>query len=236
MSEVVVRHLPVQRSARYALAGSHAPLRELWVVLHGYRQLAERFLGRFTRHAEDGRWIVAPEALNRFYLDPGPGRHGPESRVGATWMTREDRDAEIADYVAYLDRLVAHLFDTADGGGQTPVGVLGFSQGGHTAARWAVLGARRPARVVLWGSDLPHDLDPEAARERLREVDLVLVRGAGDEHRDLDLERRHDERLRGWGVVPRYLEHPGGHELDRRVLEVVLDQNSPIRPISGTSS
>lgn len=211
-------------------------MRELWVVLHGYRQLAERFLARFRDHAVDGRWIVAPEALNRFYLDPGPGRHGPESRVGATWMTREDRECEIADYVAYLDRLVAHLRDGAAGGGRVPLGVLGFSQGGHTAARWAVAGAHPPGRVVLWGSGLPHDLDPESARLRLAATELVLVQGARDEHRLPRLEAEQDALLRDWGVGAGRLEHAGGHELDAELLAAVLDQNEPIRPISGTSS
>ena len=52
---------------------------------------------------------MAPEALSRFYADVTPGRHGPTSTVGATWMTREDRENEIRDYVAYLDEMTDHV-------------------------------------------------------------------------------------------------------------------------------
>ncbi len=222
MSDGRVRHLAVQRSARYVLIGDDDPLDRLWVVLHGYRQLATTFIRRFVPHAGGGLWIVAPEALNRFYLDPGPGRHGPDSRVGATWMTREDRTAEIADYVGYLDRLVDHLFDEAGVDGAVPVHLLGFSQGAHTAARWAVLGRHHLEQVVLWGSDLPADLDAERAAPRLSATDLVLVEGARDEYRSESLRREQEARLREWGVTPRRLEHPGGHELDQDLLAALV--------------
>jgi predicted esterase len=235
--EPVERHLEVSRTARYALADGGAPLRELWIVLHGYRQLASRFLRRFTSLATGGRWIVAPEALNRFYLDDRPGRHGPGSPVGATWMTREDREHEIADYVAYLDRLHAHLAASAPAA--PPVGVLGFSQGVHTAARWVAAGAVRPARVVLWGSYLPEDLDPVRATARLGGTDLVFVRGRSDHHRRADLEAEHLARVRDLGLHPRIVDHEGGHALDEALLADLLApplQNSPTRPISGTNS
>jgi dienelactone hydrolase len=80
--------------------------------------------------------VVAPEALSRFYVDRGEPAAGTPARVGATWMTREDREAEIADYVRYLDRAL----DAAAGrpGAAAPaLGVLGFSQGAATACRWA---------------------------------------------------------------------------------------------------
>ena len=101
------------------------------MVLHGYRQLARRFLRRFEPVAGDHRRIVAPEGLSRFYADPGRGRHGPASAVGASWMTREDRENEIRDYVAYLDQLWQHL--RTDSPGRTRLVVLGFSQGVATA-------------------------------------------------------------------------------------------------------
>jgi hypothetical protein len=69
-------------------------------VLHGYAQLAERFL-RWFRPVDDGQtWIVAPEALSRFYLETTlKGSHGPA--IGATWLTREAREADLADHVDY---------------------------------------------------------------------------------------------------------------------------------------
>src|SRR5207244_11621240 len=88
----------VARSARYFTLGGTEP-REVWFACHGYGQLAARFLEKLRVLDDDGRCLVAPEGLSRFYLTESP----TERRVGATWMTREDRLAEIADYVRYLD-------------------------------------------------------------------------------------------------------------------------------------
>ena len=88
----------------------------MWVVCHGYRQLARRFIREFQGIAGAERRIVAPEGLSRFYLDEEGGPHGPEARVGATWMTREDRIAEIDDYVAYLDALAERESEQTDVG------------------------------------------------------------------------------------------------------------------------
>jgi hypothetical protein len=68
---------------------------------------------------------VAPEALSRFYVSQEPGRHCPVSVVGGTWMTREDRENEIRDYVRYLD--ILHDEVEIEG---VPTTVLAFSQGG----------------------------------------------------------------------------------------------------------
>src|SRR5690348_9673298 len=101
-------HIAVGRTARYVVLGSTAKtggLREVWVVLHGYGQLAATF-ARYFEILDDGtRLIVAPEALNRFYLTGPTSGPANERPVGATWMTREDREHEIEDYVAYLDTL-----------------------------------------------------------------------------------------------------------------------------------
>ena len=145
VSDPVERHLEVVRTARHWVLGEGAARSgEVWFVLHGYQQLARRFLERFEGLADGTRVIVAPEALSRFYKDQTPGRHGPESPVGAAWMTREDREREIGDYVRYLDALADRVLGPLRPGPR--VTVLGFSQGVATAARWTVLGRTRPRR------------------------------------------------------------------------------------------
>ncbi|MEJ2217163.1 MAG: hypothetical protein P8099_11165 [Gemmatimonadota bacterium] len=105
---MIERHITVSRVARYYTLGPPAiDAAEVWFVLHGYRQLAGRFLRRFEALDDGTRRIVAPEGLSRFYVDDDSGPHGPGSRVGASWMTREDREREIDDYVAYLDAVAS---------------------------------------------------------------------------------------------------------------------------------
>ena len=96
--------LAVRRTARVAVLGPEGPgVRELWYVLHGYGQLAAPFLEEFRAIDDGTRLIVAPEALSRFYEGDAKSRLHKDARVGASWMTREDREAEIADYLGYLD-------------------------------------------------------------------------------------------------------------------------------------
>ena len=103
-------HLTVQRTARYYTLGAAGPgLRQLVVACHGYGQLAGRFIRHFAPLDDGSRLVVAPEALSRFYLDEPGTAPAAERRVGACWMTREDRLHEIDDYVRYLDALYARV-------------------------------------------------------------------------------------------------------------------------------
>lgn len=204
--------LEVPRTARCALLGGASDsVSDLWVVCHGHRQLAARFLRRFLPLRSESRLLAAPEALNRFYLSQA-GSHGRDSAVGATWMTREDRRWEIRDYVRYLDRLVEQLLASlADR--DVRLRALGFSQGSATAARWAAYGGSAVDELILWSGGLPPDLDLERWGERIADLEVTLVRGEQD---DLLAPEAMDEtrrRLRSRDLSFRLLTHPGGHEL-----------------------
>ncbi len=212
------RHLVVTRSARFAVLGEQvARPAETWFVLHGYGQLAARFLRAFEPLADGTRRIYAPEALNRYYLEEGPGGHGPDSKVGATWMTREDRLTDIADYVRYLDTLYRHVFAEL-AREATRVVALGFSQGAATAARWAALGEARLDVLVLWGSGSPADLDWRAARQGHVLPPVSLVYGREDSWFDERGALVEAERLRAHGIAPTLLGFDGGHVIDAEAL------------------
>ena len=216
------RHIQVQRTARYHVLGKeHGPVQEVWFVLHGYQQLAGRFINRFRALDDGTRRIVAPEALSRFYTSQEPGRHGPTAKVGATWMTREDRLNEIQDYVAYLDALA----DQVGGGAAHParVTVLGFSQGVATAARWVTVGRVRPSRLILWGDHVPPDLDVDRAARVLAGVDVVLARGRRDPVFEHGLGAAEMERLDAAGLVYNVAEYDGGHDIDQRLLMELVE-------------
>ena len=226
MSDYREHHLTVDRTARYwTLGGDGAgDPDEVWFVLHGYKQLARRFLRRFEAIANEKRLVVAPEGLSRFYVSSGGGRHGAESVVGASWMTREDRLAEIDDYVRYLDRLA----DRFDSGAR--VTVLGFSQGVATASRWVTAGAIRPRRLLLWGDFLPPDLDLERAEEAMDGVEVVLVRGSDDPALSPKLAAREAERLAGTRLQPRTVTYIGGHDIDGGTLEALAAEPGDVGP------
>ena len=132
-------------------------------------------------------------------------------------MTREDREAEIRDYVRYLDAL-ADGFPKED----APVTVLGFSQGVATACRWVTYGRLRPERLVLWGDFLPPDLDLDAAREALAGTEIVLVRGREDPAlADAELRAAEAERIEAAGLELRVVRYEGGHDIDGPTLRAL---------------
>ena len=224
-------HVEVPRTARYYTVGDRATARTVWLALHGYGQLAGYFVRHFAEHAA-GRLVVAPEALSRFYVarERGPGEGGATgepARVGATWMTREDRLAEIGDYVRYLDRALDAATEGLDLAA-VPVGVLGFSQGAATAARWLAHRHRNgrgvPNATVVWGGALPHDFDLAGADgDALRATRLTLVVGDRDEFATEALVAEQEARLAGAGVAYTVVRYAGGHRLDGAVLGRVLD-------------
>ena len=211
-------HLAVTRTARYVTAGGSGDVREVWVAIHGFGQLARRFARMCAPLAAPHRLVVVPEALNRYYMPAESGQSNDHAKVGATWMTREDRDAEIGDYVGYLDALYDAVCAPHAARG-AKVRVLGFSQGVATATRWFALGHAPTDQLVCWAGALPHDLDLMAHGARLSTGDLLLVLGDRDEFATWAAIEAQELRLVQAGIPHRTVRFEGGHHLDRSVLE-----------------
>jgi predicted esterase len=209
---IETKHITIDRRVRFATLGKPSDaVREVWFVLHGYSQVAPRFLRYFRTLADETRVIVAPEGLHRYYIDRAT------RKIGASWMTSEDRLTDIDDYVGYLDRLYTHVFDEL-GRDSVRVTGLGFSQGVHTLCRWIALGGSRIDRAILWGATVPPDLDLEAHGTRLGAAHLHLVIGEEDEYFRGDAVHVYHERLKAHGIPFTPIPFPGGHRLDKDVL------------------
>jgi len=218
----------VPRTARYYTLGpTHGFPRELWFVVHGFGQLAGRFIQQFASLDDGTRLIVAPEALNRFYLDPIPERRNQSApRVGATWMTREFREAEIADYVTYLDRVAAEVRHHMAGASPRIV-VLGFSQGTATVSRWLASSDMRAEQLVLWGGLVPPELELAAWADRLQGAAITVVVGMRDEYATDAVVAAEGERLSLAGVPFVLQRFDGGHSIDATALDALAASFKP---------
>jgi predicted esterase len=211
--------LVVPRSARYLTAGSlDSGIDDVWILCHGYGQLASDLISSASALTRAGRLLVAPEALSRFYL-------ADHEKVGASWMTREDRLAEMEDYIRYLDLLHDQLFQVVPRS-EARLRVLGFSQGVATGARWAVRGKARLDDLILWGSALPPELDSEESLERLGRLKLTLVGGTRDEFLTDPVRAEQRSRLSRHGIAFDEMTFEGGHRLDDRTLLALSGDDS----------
>ena len=105
-----IRHIRVQKTARYAVLRPNTPANSVMFAIHGYREMVPYFIKKFQSLADQGVMVVAPEGLHRFYIE------GYSGRVGASWMTKEDRESDIIDYVDYLNQLYLdwRIIDNSD--------------------------------------------------------------------------------------------------------------------------
>ena len=212
------RIVTTRRARYYTIGGGEQPLAESWIVLHGLGQLASVFITYFESIESPSRLIVAPEALSRHYVMEQGGRSS-DAKVGATWMTRQDREAEIADYVEYLDKVWSET------GGASRVTVLGFSQGVATAARWIAVGKSRIDRFIAWAGQIPPDVDPSAFT-KLSEG-ITIVSGESDEFASWIAEGNNKGRFEAVGIKPEVLSFDGGHRMDRLTLDAIASAPIP---------
>jgi predicted esterase len=214
---IAEHHIAVRRTARYYTLGTATrETHELWIVCHGYGQLALPFLTSMAKVASPDRLIVAPEGLSRFYLDRTSMTNDPPPRVGASWMTREDRDLEIADQIEYLESLLGELRNTVPG--DVRLRLLGFSQGVATVCRWIARGAVRPAELILWAGSFPPDIDLMEFGQRIRGTAVTMVFGSRDQLTPITAAESQRERLTGAGIEVALIAFDGGHRLDDATL------------------
>lgn len=202
--------------ARYFTAGTlNADTRQVWIVFHGYGQLAQYFLKKFLPLTEHGVFVVAPEGLSRFYLSELTNAGRADNRVGATWMTRENRQMDIDNYIRYLDTIyakeLAHI--------TAPVTLLSFSQGCATACRWATHGRLRFDRLILWAGLFPPDMDFEKGHNVLDGKKTYMVVGDQDPYLTPARMNEFDELSKKLSINPEKVVFEGKHELNEVVLK-----------------
>jgi predicted esterase len=205
-------HLSVSRTARYYLVGEPGPhVTSLWFALHGYGQLAAEFAEEFQGLTDEKTLIVVPEALNRYY------RKGTGGKVGATWMTREDRLQDMQDYVGYLNKLYRTIIKELSP--EAKVQVLGFSQGVATACRWLESGQIPCRHLVLWAGTFPEDLDKRSLLIALPEMPITLVAGWQDQYVTEEAIGSLVRDFYDVGQTAQVLRYTGGHEVKNATLK-----------------
>ncbi|MDZ4714460.1 MAG: alpha/beta hydrolase [Cytophagales bacterium] len=205
-----------QFDARYYTAGDlNASTRQVWIVFHGYGHLAQYFLRKFQSLTTDHTFIIAPEGLSRFYLSELTDVGRRDNKVGATWMTRENRLMDIENYIRYLDSVFEQELGTM---AKLPITLFGFSQGCATVCRWAVEGRVKFDRLILWAGLFPPDMDFEKGHEVLASRDTYMVIGDQDPFLTPERIKEFDQLADKLRIQPKKIQFSGEHEIHEETL------------------
>ncbi|TNF46661.1 MAG: alpha/beta fold hydrolase [Bacteroidetes bacterium] len=179
------------------------------LTLHGYGHSAEFFIRKFSSLYDDFLFI-APEGLHRFYLN------GTEGRVGASWMTKTDREDDISDNILYLDKIIQHILDTYP---SKKIILLGFSQGGATAARWFYSKKNQFVKnLIMWATVFPPDIDENLIQKE--DTDNYFVLGNEDQYYKNEAAEKVRTYYRSFGF--KTIDFQGDHDINSETLEGIL--------------
>lgn len=208
------KRISFEFNARYEVLGTPSQeVEEFWLVCHGHGQLAKYFIKKFESIADPKRLIIAPEGLFRYYLQ------GFTGRVGATWMTKEDRVSDINNYINYLTAVFHEVRSKLKN--DVKITFLGFSQGAATISRLATMTDLDFDRLVLWAGIFPPDLPPLKSTDRLSNKQCFLVYGLEDEFLTEGRIREQESIASQIKVTPESISFEGKHELsDQTLLEI----------------
>ncbi len=209
-------HLDVSVKAAYATLNKINPsTKHIWIACHGYGQLASHFIRRFDVLDANEHFVVAPQGLSRFYLKG-------HKEVGASWMTKEDRETDLINQKRYFDALVDQVLGQVDVSNYT-LHAFGFSQGGPAICRF-LAHARWPFdTLTLWGADFPAELTSDDFDWIKPTARLTMVLGDKDNFFQMPAYQKEIEKAQNaTGLKARFVSFEGKHEIQREVLRQLL--------------
>ena len=205
------KNIITPKTARYFQLGEfNDSTRSVWIVLHGYAQLANYFLENFRILDTGENVIIAPEGLNRFYWN------GFSGKVVASWMTKEDRLDDITDTNNFLNAIHNQIQKEIKGK-KIKLNVLGFSQGVATATRWLDQNKIKADNLILWCGTIPDDLNAE--NKILSKQNLFYLAATNDEFFDEKRKKEIQESLIATAPHHEFILFEGKHEINKIELE-----------------
>ncbi|MCO6501290.1 MAG: dienelactone hydrolase family protein [Vicingus serpentipes] len=200
-------NIKVNRTAQYYTLGNLEAPKSIWFVLHGYGYSAKYFIKKFEPILTDNILVVAPEGLSKFYLN------GVNGRVGASWMTKENREEEIDDYIDFLNRLYAVIIGDNS---NVKINIVGFSQGGATASRWLANGNIKCANFILWASFFPEDMEIKSIANN---TNTFVLYGDDDEYITEDWAEKQEQIIQQSNIKYQLIKFKGKHDIPADVLK-----------------
>ena len=201
------KQISISKTHKYSQLGKcSTKIDTVWIVLHGYGMLSEYFIKKFECILNEKTVVIAPEGSNRFYLNNN------YSRVGASWMTRVDKEKDIEDNISFIGTLYTKIVDDI-GHNNFKLKTLGFSQGGATLVRWIMSSSLKVDSLILWGSDIPKDSLITQNKSRWSSMNIKIVIGKKDEYISDENKKKVIDAVNAYGLSYKLIEYDGPHKI-----------------------
>ena len=211
------KQISISKTGKYSQIGKCSKkINNVWIVLHGYGMLSEYFVKKFECIIDETTLVIAPEATNRFYLGNN------YNRVGASWMTKLDREQEIRDNILFLDKLFS-IIKKEIGHDNFKLNTLGFSQGGPALVRWLMSNKLNTNSLILWGSDIPKDSLVTENKSRWNSINLKIVIGKNDEYINEEKKQEFVGVVKSYGLKYELIEYEGSHKIIEEELKKIAN-------------
>lgn len=200
-----------EKKLSYTITNTYSTLNEktsktknVWLVFHGIGYLSRYFLKYFKHLDAEENYIIAPQAQSKYYLN-GAYRH-----VGASWLTKENTEAEIENMLNYLDA----VFEAENLTDFENLNILGYSQGVSVATRFVARRKIQCKNLIMHSGKVPQELRTEDF-SLLKNTRFSFIYGTKDEYLQKGIIEVEEKRLRE--LFPENLEilsFDGKHEVN----------------------
>ena len=215
--EIKTSYFETRKTARYSTYGTLTDqTKYFWFGLHGSKMQCEQVLYKFKDFNPEKHFVVAPEGLNRFYLD------GFGGEVVASWMTKRDRLKEISDFSNYLSGLYDSYCSKLNS--NTKKIILGFSQGGTSLFRWLHDTPIAGDHILAYSCWIPEDINLKEGKTDFSSFDMVYTYGVQDQFLTEENMKKVYEVIDRNELNFSMEAYEGDHRISREQLELVFNK------------
>lgn len=188
----------------------------IWIACHGIGYLSKYFISYFQDLDPRLNYIIAPQAPSKYYQTKA------YKYVGASWLTKENRELETKNILNYLDALLEME--------NLPTGkniiLFGFSQGVSVVTRWMAQRKVNCDLLVIHSGSIPTEFD-STSFNYLPHLKTSIIYGTEDEY--LTKERIQDQLILANSIFPNSPEifkFEGKHVMHKASLEKISKEKN----------
>jgi predicted esterase len=157
--------------------------------------------------------MIAPQASSKYYLN------GEYKHVGASWLTRENTQAEIENVMANLNAIY-HAEQIPE---HVNFFVLGFSQGVSVAMRWVARYQISCAKLIVYAGSIPNELtEKDFEFIHPEKTKIINIVGLQDPYfTEARMQQEHEKMQTLFGEHYIFKTYEGTHKVDRKALQLL---------------